>query len=138
MFKSAAEAFKSGNLQEAKKLSSIGNDYKKKFYELKQINGDKMFKSLNSEQSLEDKIDLHGLHSNEALSFLSLQVDKLKQQIRDGILIPSKRFKVITGFGHGSKDGISKLKPIVEKYFITKDIRYQIAPDGGSYDIWFN
>lgn len=71
MFNSAAAAFKAGNIQEAKRLSKIGQEYKLKFSQLKSINGEKMFKSLNNEKSLDEKIDLHGLHTQEALLFLN-------------------------------------------------------------------
>lgn len=77
MFNSAAAAFKAGNIKEAKWLSAIGKEYKKKFHSLKEQNGQKVFSQLNNNQSLEDWVDLHGLHPQEALTFLDLAIIKI-------------------------------------------------------------
>lgn len=45
-----------------------------KFNQLKEKNGEKMFKSLNNEMNLSERIDLHGLHTTEALSYLNLAI----------------------------------------------------------------
>ena len=45
---------------------------------------------------------------------------------------------MITGFGHGSREGKAKLKPLVENYLKDNNIKFQIAADEGSYEVWFN
>lgn len=135
LFNSAANSFKAGDFQSAKKFSELGRQYKARFQQIKQENVDKMFNTLNSTDHLDDFVDLHGLHKEEAILKLDQIMKRLKQ--KQNLEPLSKPFQVITGRGNNSKDGISVIKPRVEQYFRDNGIKYTIAADKGSYFVTF-
>lgn len=138
LFNSAANSFKAGDFKNAKKFSELGRQYKAKFHQIKQENIDRMFNTLNSQEHLDQFVDLHGLHKEEAIVKLSKVMQEIKSKVESGVLPVSCSFQVITGRGNNSKDGISVIKPWVEQYLRENDFKFTIAPDKGSYFVSFS
>ncbi|KYQ92561.1 small MutS related (smr) family protein [Tieghemostelium lacteum] len=74
-------------------------------------------------------IDLHGLFTKQALSFLKDRITQLKKENYSGTLL------VITGQGLHSASGGAKIKPMIEEYLTTNNYSFVIGSKGGAYTV---
>jgi len=105
----ASSAVAAGNFEEARRLSSEAKKYIQKSERIYQEVYPEVFARNNRDFGSLEKVDLHGLRTNEALEILARVLETAKQS---GVL----KIEVVTGKGLHSNRGIAKLKPAVENF----------------------
>ena len=78
-----------------------------------------VFNSCNSEQLIDQEIDLHGLTKNEALNIISQRFRIVQDSLDSGNLSPNTSnkdhiYKIIAGAGNHSAFGKAILKPAIQ------------------------
>jgi hypothetical protein len=149
LFQEASKAFERGDKAKAKALSEEGHRVADQMKLMQEKAADAVYaKRLRivtqhpphsspspSSSSSIPSVDLHGLHTADALRILEKEITRLtatcvSSSSSDGIL------KVVTGKGlHSAKDKGPQLKPSVEQYFTSHGIHYRKDPDEASFII---
>lgn len=109
-----------GDKGKAKKLSEEAKELREEAENLMSVAASNIFKYKNNRQPPQ-YIDLHGLHVDEALNFLKLRIQVIREQ-NTPILI------VIYGAGHHSVNHKQLLKPVVMDY-LTKQTDLSLRED---------
>ena len=121
------------NFAEVKERQELIRKYKE---ELKRINNRaeiSIFELLNTKESLDEEIDLHGQHKNEALTITKNILQETKEKLNEGRIEPNMKdeinhvFKIICGRGKGSIGGVAVLKNAIPK--MLKDDGYDFHAD---------
>eukprot|EP01116_Phalansterium_solitarium_P024837 TRINITY_DN9217_c0_g1_i1.p1 TRINITY_DN9217_c0_g1~~TRINITY_DN9217_c0_g1_i1.p1 ORF type:complete len:173 (+),score=64.43 TRINITY_DN9217_c0_g1_i1:437-955(+) len=113
------EAFRRGDKAAAKKLSEQAKAERQEMVAANARAAQLAFEAANEKHG-DGTIDLHGLHTDEALRYLQERVDKCRKLNASSLVI-------IVGVGNHSVNNIPKLKPLVQK-FVTDNNLYCI-PD---------
>lgn len=96
LFQEATRAFMLGDRKLAKDLSRQGRQHDENMRNLHRQAAQVIFTARNQQGQRSDLLDLHGLHVEEALSFLEWWLDRLHQDSQHQVCY------VVTGTGHHS------------------------------------
>lgn len=119
LFEQATQAYISGDKSRAATLSKQARLIDQSMRQLNHEAAELIFHERNAKLKTNTIIDLHGLHRDEALSYLEERIEHLRAEHYHGCL------HVILGTGHHSKSGHgSRLLPSIEHFLKTNDFTY--------------
>ena len=125
-YREAANLFQTGNGMLANELSQTGSKYHNKIKEIDEKYRDNIFnKSLQSNNSKIQVVDLHGLQVKNALNILIDVISTItKSQTGFNLL------EVVTGKGKHSQGGQARIKPAVLSFFREKNFKFKEINEG--------
>ncbi|KAJ3110050.1 hypothetical protein HDU96_006940 [Phlyctochytrium bullatum] len=124
LFQRATEAYLSGNKAAAKAFSLQAHQVNKVMEELHQEASQRIFDMRNKDlggSGDERVIDLHGLHGNEAIHYVSTALQTLQKERFRGLV------SVITGTGHHSRSSVAKVQPEIRRDIPSKKVLWKMA-----------
>ncbi len=132
-FEMATNAYITGNSETARSLSLKGKELNEEMWRLQSIAAKNIFLKRNSKSSiLENKVDLHGLHVNEALSIfediLYFREDKAPSAFLESLGLQHLKIDqllyIITGTGNHSEIVFNQDKKAVGSRVLGEIMRY--------------
>jgi DNA-nicking Smr family endonuclease len=119
LFEQATQAYISGDKSRAATLSKQARLIDQTMRQLNHEAAELIFHERNSKFNTDTVIDLHGLHRDEALSYLEERIEHLRAKHYHGCL------HIILGTGHHSKSGHgSRLLPTIERFLKSHAFTY--------------
>ncbi len=129
-FDQASAAMRSGSYTNASAMQQKGEEYKALAADYKAKANAAAFKAHNKASDTRLKLDLHGLHVEEALRKLEDYVRAVTLMGSGGLL------HVITGKGRNSKGGQPQVKVAVERWLAEGGYRFQeVRGNSGAIDV---
>eukprot|EP01129_Flabellula_baltica_P013784 TRINITY_DN6476_c0_g1_i1.p1 TRINITY_DN6476_c0_g1~~TRINITY_DN6476_c0_g1_i1.p1 ORF type:complete len:375 (+),score=85.45 TRINITY_DN6476_c0_g1_i1:1033-2157(+) len=122
LFKKASRAYESGNFREAKRLAEKGRMQAEVAYDYNIAASERIFEENNRGKGLK-KLDLHGLHPDEAVYYTCDRIELLKEKLLEQD-VKGVKLDIITGWGRG-QTGNAVLRPTIEELMLRNNINYK-------------
>ncbi|KAK9828543.1 hypothetical protein WJX72_000676 [[Myrmecia] bisecta] len=124
-FEAAKSAYEQGDKDLAVELASKGREHNALFHDTRRLANETAFTGSNLHVVNRLKVDLHGLHVDEAIRKLEKYLFNLKELGHAGGIL----LQVITGVGKHSIEGKARILPAVIGYLKLNGYQYGREPD---------
>ena len=120
-YSKAKETYQMGKKNVATFYAQQGSLHEEKLKEANHLAAVEIFKKINASLLPQNVLDLHGLHVDEAIDYLTTVLQQKTEEFKQNGGKPY--LSVITGRGNHSQGGVARIKPAVIKYLTSHNFR---------------